>query len=440
VYITKSQNVVIRNNYIFATDPTYNRPDKNYPATGILLANENNSTSSFPAIDSIVVYNNIIAGCGKGFSYWQDGSNTNPLNSYARVWFYHNVIADPVKRAIHFYEVGSGYNQPHDCAMKNNIIEMGEELSEMANLAAWTFSHNNWVDSIPDFAAEPNSFRGNPQFQSPVVGGDPTGYRIQAHSPCLAAGTPLSSVNADYWGTQRHPVHPCVGAHEYPALTLELRAFLEGPYHAAGDSMYCTVADQGKLPSAQPYDTSPWNYHGAETAQPMPEEVVDWVLVGLRTAPQDSASEIRRAALLLTDGSVVGTSGTAPVAFPDASEGSYTITLYHRNHLPVCSASAVNLSHQTTGNYNFSDALAKAYTTGPPAMKQLNAGVWGLLAGDGNSDGAVDAIDLNSVWLNQQGSTWDYSKKGDFNLDGIINSSDRNNFWEPNNGSGRQFP
>ena len=440
VYITKARNVTICNNYIFATDSSYNWTVHNYPANGITLGNEKSSSTTFPAIDSILIYNNIIAGCGKGITYFQDSHNTNPLNSYSRIWIYNNVIAQPVYRAIRFSEVGPGYNQPFGCELRNNIIGKGEHISSFGNPEAWSFSHNNWVDSLPDFAAEPHSFSGDPRFQSPIVGGDPEGYQLRNSSPCLAAGTPIARVSSDFWGSSRHPVAPCIGVHEVPSLVLNLTAFLQGPYLSTADTMRCTYSQNGWLPQQQPYDGAPWDYPGEESAPSYLHGIVDWLLVGLRSSPTDTSGEIRHAALLKSNGQIVGTSGVAPLAFPNQNEGDYTVVVYHRNHLPVCSAQPIHLPLTGVAEYDFSTSDGQAYSTGPSAQIFLGNQRWGLLAGDGNSDGAVDALDFNEVWLPQQGSGSSYQLKGDFNLDGTVDATDRNGYWLPNNGSARQFP
>ena len=47
----------------------------------------------------------------------------------------------------------------------------------------------------------------------------------------------------------------------------------------------------GQLPSSQPFHTAPWDYDGTETLPaPLSADVVDWVLVELRTgtAPEQA--------------------------------------------------------------------------------------------------------------------------------------------------------
>ena len=39
------------------------------------------------------------------------------------------------------------------------------------------------------------------------------------------------------------------------------------------------------------------------------------------------------------------------------------------------------------------------------ALAELGIGVYGMRAGDGNSDGGIDAIDFNTVWLPNNGKS-----------------------------------
>lgn len=90
-------------------------------------------------------------------------------------------------------------------------------------------------------------------------------------------------------------------------------------------------------------------------------------------------------------------------------------------------------------SYNFTTGADKYYG-GANGAKEIEAGVWGMIAGDANADGTVNASDYNDHWLPQNGTTFDYSKTGDFNLDGNINATDYNDFWLQNNGKATQVP
>jgi hypothetical protein len=73
-------------------------------------------------------------------------------------------------------------------------------------------------------------------------------------------------------------------------------------------------------------------------------------------------------------------------------------------------------------------------------MKEISTGVYGMFAGDGNSDGSVSTTDREDVWNPQNGTTWEYTKSGDYNLDGGIDATDLNMFWRPNEGRGSGVP
>jgi len=212
-----------------------------------------------------------------------------------------------------------------------------------------------------------------------------------------------------------------------PPPVVNVKVFLEGPYQ--NGSMVTIVKDNGGLPLAQPYNISPWNYSGGENVSSIPADVVDWVLVGLRSA-ETEADIILRAAFIKSDGSIVDTSGSGGVEFEGLAYGDYFVVIYHRNHLSIMSNSALPLS-ETSALYDFSTASAQAY--GSNSMAEVETGVFAMICGDGNADGVVDESD-HFLWRSENGTAWSYGKGGDFNLDGGIDAADLNFFWRANNG------
>lgn len=247
-------------------------------------------------------------------------------------------------------------------------------------------------------------------------------YFYQTNFPAPPAARPGKNAGWTDW------------THGANALALNARAFLEGPFQSGG--MHTTLRDKGLLPLQQPFHNAPWHYGGAEHAEAVPEGVVDWVLVELQASPGDPG-KTRRAAFIKKDGSIVDLDGRSAVRFYGAAPGNYYIAVYHRNHLAIMSSRAVALEH-SAGLYDFTSAQNRAYGTNP--MKILSGGVYGMIAGDGNGDGAVNEIDRQSVWRIQNGTAWEYGKSADFNLDGGIDSDDLNFFWRANNGSATQVP
>ncbi len=222
--------------------------------------------------------------------------------------------------------------------------------------------------------------------------------------------------------------------HGANSLTVNARVFLEGPFQ--NGTMRTALRDNGLLPLQQPFHTAPWHYDGAEQASSIPAGVVDWVLVGLRTSPA-GPGKAYRAAFITSDGSIVDLDGGSAVRFYGVAPGNYHIVVYHRNHLAIMSSLAHPLNNAGS-LYNFASAQSQAYGTNPMAI--LPGGVYGMISGDGNGDGAINDADREMVWRVQNGTAWEYNKFSDFDLDGGIDSQDLNFFWKVNKGSATQMP
>jgi len=168
---------------------------------------------------------------------------------------------------------------------------------------------------------------------------------------------------------------------------IQVKAYLDGPYDTGLHEMKVDLNTALDIPLEQPYNVAPWNYTGTESVGAIPADVVDWVLVELRT----DASTLfeRKAAFLLKDGNIVQYNNVAlGVSFDGLVAGdSYFIVVWQRNHMPVMSGATVVLP---TTAYDFTD-----YTTtqpyGYPGLVQieLETGVWGMIAGDVNANGQL---------------------------------------------------
>ena len=221
---------------------------------------------------------------------------------------------------------------------------------------------------------------------------------------------------------------------------LNLTVFLEGAYDASSGTMNTSLNPEN-IPTAQPFNVSPWYYNGTEAADPIPSnDIVDWVLIELRDTT--SASEAipatiiaQQAAFVLNDGSVVGMDGTSQLIFDYPISNNLFAVVWHRNHLGVISA-----THLTGlgGNYayNFSTAEGQALG-GPDGHKSINPGVWGMIAGDANGNGEITGDDL-LMWGNEAGQS-DY-KSSDFDMDSQVNNPDKNSYWSINSGSTCRVP
>ena len=217
-------------------------------------------------------------------------------------------------------------------------------------------------------------------------------------------------------------------------VTVNMKAFLQGPYIAAGDTMRTSLTSW--LPKMNPYAGAPWNYTGGDSVATLPPGVVDWVLVTLRSGTAAATGVDTVAAFIKKDGSVVGTDGTSVVRFSGVKYGNYYVVLTHRNHLRVMTANALALNG-TSSLYDFSSAQSKAYSSGNNGLKLVGTR-YTLYAGDGNGDGFVNAVDNVLVWRSQNGLSGYLT--GDFDLDSFANAVDAVLIWRLNNGMASQVP
>jgi len=175
------------------------------------------------------------------------------------------------------------------------------------------------------------------------------------------------------------------------SVKVKAKIFLQGPYISG--TMSTKLYSSSLIPKTQPYNVSPWNYKGSETVTTIPANVVDWILVELRSETSPSTVLKRKAAFIKADGSLVSLSGEAGLVFDTLLSGKYFVALKHRNHLPVMTAKAVYLS-DTTSVYDFTK-LNSAYGTDP--MANLGSNIFGSYAGDSNANGIINQEDINLV-------------------------------------------
>jgi hypothetical protein len=144
----------------------------------------------------------------------------------------------------------------------------------------------------------------------------------------------------------------------------------------------------------------------------------------------------KRAGFLLNDGSIVDLDGVSDLEFKVAIQNNLYAVIYHRNHLPVISASKLE-KVDGVYHYDFSDDISKAYGNSL-AHKELMPGICGMIAGDAEANGTIDDSDILNTWKNQAGEKG--YKQADFNLNKEVNNADKNNYWLPNTGAEGQVP
>jgi hypothetical protein len=210
----------------------------------------------------------------------------------------------------------------------------------------------------------------------------------------------------------------------------------------------------GYIPLAQPYNPAlpyydnaapEWLYAGTQSVAAIPSpDVVDWVYLQLRdandAATATSGTIIAEAAGFLTSsGQVVDLDGSSRIAFgllaSDVNKGLFAV-IYHRNHLGVISNNALTMTGPSFV-YDFSTGVDQAYG-GANGHKELEPGVWGMVAADGNGNGLVQSTDETSVWKADLGGSGYMG--GDFDMNGLTQNTDETNLWKPNLGGGGQIP
>ena len=205
-------------------------------------------------------------------------------------------------------------------------------------------------------------------------------------------------------------------------------------------------------PTGQPYNQAPWNYAGTEgdafdsggSAFPgtasYPTDVVDWVLVYLRSNPNDTSTAgklCQRAGLLHKDGSIT---------FPQIQcceidiNLSYYLVIEHRNHMIVMSDQAISI---IAGKITYDFRIQESYIDDPfffgtfKGQKQVALGKFAMYGGNGDQVQTLDSdtdINLNdrTFWEGENGTIGKY-RIGDYNLNIDVNFNDRKLF-EINNG------
>jgi hypothetical protein len=232
-------------------------------------------------------------------------------------------------------------------------------------------------------------------------------------------------------------------------VRVALKIYLQGPWNGTNMNNYL-VAPVVYLPTTSPYNVNPYFVTATSTVPNYTSSpglnIVDWVLVGLRTS-QPMATFGWRAGLLMQNGWIKDMDGTSNLAMPAAFAGqSYWVVVVHRNHLGVLSNGSQYFQGCTT-TFDFTTAMSQAYSPNStlyPPMKQFGS-VYALWAADPTGyngtypsgsftaigDGGVNATDWQ-YWYTKNGLLGYFTS--DMNLDSSTDSYDTNTYWAPNNG------
>ncbi|MFN8305987.1 MAG: hypothetical protein U0T79_04365 [Ferruginibacter sp.] len=307
--------------------------------------------------------------------------------------------------------------------------------TEYANLAAWQGAS----------AQDVNSVAVDPQYTST------TNLNLLAASPLIGAGTTLAGVTNDYTNSTRNSP-PSIGAYEQK-IVVSARIFLHGAYssglarHKDVTATWAAVLNANAL--SQPY--SIYGYAGTEsvtagffTSTAGTTDIVDWVLVDLRDAVTPATIISQRAAFVREDGLIVDLDGVSPVSFKGFAAGNYFITIRHRNHLGVRTATTQLVDGAVSPTaYDFSTAQTQAYQDAAilalPAPNNNSAmnsvgGKFVMWGGNGNSNTTTrangplaqnDYLFLVTTTLagNVTGQISNVYSRADYNMDGTVRAN-----------------
>ncbi len=229
----------------------------------------------------------------------------------------------------------------------------------------------------------------------------------------------------------------------YEPLQLNVKAWLEGAYQPQTNNMRTdlntlrfALPGQVNQSAGQPYSTAPWNYEDREgeyyKTGNYNANVVDWVLVSLRSTPDPSSTFVRTAMLLHTDGTI---HPVKPLPASKDTEGNFYILVEHRTHMGAMSLTPVSINNGVA-TYDFRGQDSYGSPTNS-AQIQLESGAWGLYAGDGDQAADTGGYDINGadkiIFQQDNGQFYIYSL-GDFNMDGDVSGADKA-IWLKNNGA-----
>jgi len=203
-----------------------------------------------------------------------------------------------------------------------------------------------------------------------------------------------------------------------------LRAFLQGPFSQGS----MTTNLKNVLPLSSPYAQAP------VTVTSLASDIVDWVLVELRTSPSGQA--VRYLPALIHANGEITSPGKPYLMIENTTPQSYYVVLRHRNHLPIMSANPIPfISGGTPSAYDYS-ALSNIYGQG--GVSRVAESTYAMSAGDADMDGGVYPADKNLYWKLQSGLSG--YRSADFDLDGYVLPGDLNACWRINTGKACTVP
>ncbi len=375
------------------------------------------------------------------------GGDSGDQNRYrGTLYFYHNTVVSGRSGNTTLFRLSSN---AQSCDCRNNILHVEQEGTRLAmsnaagQLDLWTNAVKpGWVESHSGLdpgasvtVSEANIETENPGFTD--IGNDD--FYLLSSSACIGEATIDAAPAQSYTAVREYLEHQSsreridrsdIGAFDYvpDAAFLQLTFCLQGAYDAEA---FMHNGAPASLPLDSPYASA------AKRIDPLPDDVVDWILVELRTAPA-AAPAYQYSFLLATDGSVfdiMNGNRVEPVRLEDIIADDYHVAVKHRNHKTAVSAHPFSFSRNEITSISFSESLQMYHD--PESAVSTLTGVWCLCGGDLNQDGRITSADYTR-WYNALNSSDNgYESGGDMNFDGQVDARDYL-FWHENAVKGYQ--
>ena len=227
-------------------------------------------------------------------------------------------------------------------------------------------------------------------------------------------------------------------AEECVSVTMQIKAFLGGPYNSGAGLMNDNLRTGGLIPLTEPYGSvfTHVNPGGGETIDTAillatgDNAIVDWLFVELRDEDDSSTVLATRSALIQRDGDIVDIDGVSALSFEGLAHDNYFVVLRHRSHLGIMTANAYSLD-TAIATIDFSSG---GLTYGTDAQQGVN-GKFVMWSGDVILDGIVKYSGLNNdrdqILLRIGGVVPTNVESGyyveDVNCDGIVRYSGMDN-------------
>ncbi len=234
---------------------------------------------------------------------------------------------------------------------------------------------------------------------------------------------------------------------------LNVHVNLQGPYNYDTEKMNVKLNDLGYLPgqkpttflgkytdAGHPYREEPWfrsstegmTYESGSTLENnlyYDNDVVDWVLVSLRSTENIEYEACTRAGMLHEDGLISFPEDNCCLVDPTKE---YYVVVEHRNHLIVMSKSRMPVEGNTI-TYDFRSNQSYTRLLGQ-GQKEVAPGVFAMYMANGDQFSVgPSATDINvgdlTEWLKENGLHSSYYRQ-DYDLNGDANVQDKSMYLE----------